>query len=104
MPQASKVQSKVCGLGSIEGGAGASLTACEKVDPGFLYASWMGRRPKAIGIEFGGSTSRGHPELSLDPHCMHVTTFFPPGCYALADDDSPPRGLLIFNCPEVVHT
>ena len=67
-------QSKVCGLGLIERGAGASLTACElgrmeSFDAG--RSSGLGRRsipPKRDGIFFFHCPSRGHPELSLYPN------------------------------------
>jgi len=67
-------QSKVCGLGSIEVGAGASLTACEGVRKKFEHGSVFGRRPKAIAAEFELRTPWGHPELSLDPQCMQPLT------------------------------
>ena len=63
-------QSKVCGLGSIERGAGASLTACERGLLERRTQSGMGRRPKHDGTLRSNKPSRGHPELSLDPQCM----------------------------------
>ena len=58
--------------------------------------SFVGRRPKGDGsrpstmapLLFSLHISGSRPKLSLEPQCMHVTTLFPPGCYALADDDS----------------
>jgi len=61
---------KVCVLGSIERGAGASLTACGLVHGNRSMQSGMGRRPKHDGTFRSNKPSRGHPELSLDPQCM----------------------------------
>ena len=35
----------------------------------------MGRRPKSIGVENAETPTREHPELSLDPQCMHTGPF-----------------------------
>lgn len=58
-----------------ERGAGASLTACERLYRIRSMQSGMGRRPKHDGTFLFLYNPQGHPELSLDPQCMHTGPF-----------------------------
>ena len=100
-------QSKVCGLGSIERGAGASLTACELGQWKVSMGSFVGRRPKHDGIFFFHCPSRDHPELSLDPQCMQPRALFPPTTIALGSQTQV-RGVgrerALLECTSHVHS
>ena len=64
-------QSKVCGLGSIERGAGASLTACKSV---YLSAFWMdrdGAAPRGDWRCFRRGRQSGSPRSKFGPP-MHA--------------------------------
>ena len=65
----------MCGLGSIERGTGANSACSEGMYFEVFACLEIGRRPESIGVEISKYMPRDHPELSLDPQCMHTGPF-----------------------------
>ena len=93
-------QSKVCGLGSNERGAGASSACFGGIVFEVFACQEMGRRPEAFGVQISKTIPRGHPELSLDPQCMHTA----PSRHCLPKNVAPYRSRTPGRVYIIVHT
>ena len=78
------------------------MTACEEVQNRRSTGPYVGRRPKHDGTLRSHKSSRGHPELSLDPQCMQPRALFPPITTALGSQTptatSEGRGRCVMRC------